>query len=166
MRQDELVLDIVPRPDEIAPRCSKSAIPGLGLAAVVLSIYSARRRLQGKEVTVYIDNNSALEALINGDSSSIAAFRLIGTLRYLVARRDIAIWLDRAESTRNVSDLPTRNRSSPFMVLDTDPSQQLQESTPFYTEWIAQHAKSLSSMEVVGGRLPDIARIGSWRWTP
>ena len=57
-----------PGATEIAFSQSTSVIFGLEAAAVVLEVYFDRPRLQGQSVTVYIDNNAALSALINWGS--------------------------------------------------------------------------------------------------
>ena len=128
-----------------------SIIFGLELAAVVLAIFRARTRLQGKAVTVFIDNNAALAALINGDSTSIAAYYLIATFRYIVFAYDIAIWFDRVESARNIADLPTRNRSLPFPVGEIAYFPHIQEVLNFYQEKIARYIPPNTAGEMSDG---------------
>ena len=110
------------------------------LAAVVLAALYARRRLQGTSATIYIDNNAALSAPIIGDSSSIAAYYLIATLRYLAAAFDIDIWFERVESARNIADLPTRNKSMPFPTLEMASCPHLADAVGFYNDKIADNA--------------------------
>ena len=84
-----------------------SVIFGLELPASALAVFHTRERLHGKAVAIYIDNNAALAALINGDSSSIAAYHLIDLLRYLAAAFNIAVWFQRVETAHNIADVPT-----------------------------------------------------------
>ena len=119
--QAPLVLTGQPTAGDIAFFKTTSVIFGLELSAAVLAISQARHRLQGKAVTIYMDNNAALAAIVNGDSTSIAAFRLIATLWYLVAAHDISLWLERVDTAKNIADLPTRNRPFPFPTLAKSP---------------------------------------------
>ena len=81
----DLLVPGKPDSEEFALFNATSIIFGIELSAVVSAICQDRYRLKGKAITVYIDNNAALEALINGDSRSTAAFSLIDTLWYIVA---------------------------------------------------------------------------------
>ena len=139
-RQIELILDSAPGPMDIEFFRPTSVIFGLELAAAALAIFSERKRLSGKAVTLYIDNNAALAALINGDSSSLAAFYLVDSLWRLVTAHNIAIWFERVESPRNIADLPTRNRPLPIPVLGTAPFPPLQDLINLYQQQIEQNS--------------------------
>ena len=52
----------------------KKSIFGLELGAVVLSIYHFRATLRSKSSAIYIDNDAAVAAIINGDASSTSEF--------------------------------------------------------------------------------------------
>ena len=110
------------------------------LAAIALAIFHARTRLQGTAVTIYTDNNAALAALINGDSSSAAASILIATLWFIAAAHDIALWFERVETSRNIADLPTRNKPLPFAIRETGSFPDLSEVVDLYHRKIADHA--------------------------
>ena len=139
-RQVDLLLTSAPADKEIAFSHPTSTIFGLELAAVVLAVFYARQRLQGTAVTIYIDNNAALSALINGDSSSIAAYYLIATLWYIAAAFEIAIWFERVESARNIADLPTRNKPLPFPTLEKASSSHLAGVMEFRNDKIEDNA--------------------------
>ena len=109
-RHDEWMMTGSPIMGELTSFHTASVVFGLELATVAMAIYSARTRLQGKAVAVYIDNNAYVATLINGDSSEIAAFRPIATLWYMEASFDIAILFGRVNASRNIADLPQRGR--------------------------------------------------------
>ena len=141
-RQVYFLLTSAPSTSAIAFFQTTATIFGLELAAAVLAVCFARHRLQGKEVTIHMDNNAALEALINGDSSDIDAYYLIATLRYLAAAFDIAIWFERVESARNIADHPTMNKPLPFPTLESDNFPHLAEPMAFYNVKIADRSIS------------------------
>ena len=93
-------------PGDIAHFRDASVIYGLELRTVVATIFSLRYRLRGCAVAVYIDNNSALSALIKGDPRSIPVSRLISFMWYISALFDIALWFGRVSYALNISDLP------------------------------------------------------------
>ena len=82
--------------------------------ALVMSVYRFRATLRNRAITIYTDNNAALAALINGDSSPTAAFALVAVFWFLAASYNIAIWLERVETKRNIADLPTRGVTPPL----------------------------------------------------
>ena len=89
-------------------------------------------------MAIYIDNNAALAALINGDPSSHSASYPIATLRLIAETFDIALWFGRIESSRNIDDLPTSGGGPPFPVLKTDPNPpQIQAAIRYYYQLIA-----------------------------
>ena len=137
--QAQLVLTGQPTPSEIAFFQNTSTIFGLELTAAFLAIFTERHRLRGKAVTLYMDNNAALAALVNGDSTATAAFQLIATLWYIVASFDIALWLERVDTALNIADLPTRNRTIPFPILEEKRFPPLSEALECYNQWIAIH---------------------------
>ena len=98
---------------DIAHFNETSVIYGLELYAVVASVFSLRYQLQGKTLSIYIDNNAALSALIKGDSCSIRVGRLISFLWYLSAAFDITLWFERVSSALNIADLPSRGVKLP-----------------------------------------------------
>ena len=112
------------------------------MAAVVLSVYYARNRFQGKAATIYIDNNAALAAIVNGDSTSIADYCLIATLWYIDAASDIAIWPERVESARNIADPPTRKKKPPFPTLESLLSPRVVEAMQFTTRSLTLDRKN------------------------
>ena len=150
----ELVMSSSPSAEEIAFFTSTSIIFGLELSAIVLALFQAREMLRGKAVTIYVDNNAALAALINGDSSSSAAFSLIATFWYIAASHNIALWFERVHTSNNIADLPTRGRSLPFPVGKTEGYPHLAEALSFYSRKIANYAPSLAELNLTRSNLP------------
>ena len=97
-----------PNQEELKFFSQTSTIFGLELIAIVLAVYQARATLRNKAIVIYTDNNSALAALIKGDSTAPAAFSMIALFWFLAATYNIAIWMERVETKRNIADLPTR----------------------------------------------------------
>ena len=98
-----------------------SCIFGIELATVVSTILVLRQRLTSRSVTVYVDNNAALCALVAGDSSSPVAAKLVGLLWHLAAVYDINLWFERVSSGANIADYPTRDKPLPFPILEERP---------------------------------------------
>ena len=99
---------------DIAHFHETAVIYGLELYAVVASVFSLRYHLRGKTLSIYIDNNASLSALIKGDSCSIRVGRLISFLWYLSAAFDITLWLERVSSALNIADLPSMRSKTAF----------------------------------------------------
>ena len=133
-----------PPAEDIAFFQATSTIFGLELSAVVLAFFAARYRLQGKAVTCFIDNNAALAAIVNGDSSSLSASQLIDTLWFIISTRDISVWFNRVESARNIADLPTRNKPLPFPVAENATFPPLSDVIDFYNQRIAIHNTTIA----------------------
>ena len=142
----ELLLVGRPGQEELELPHSTSTISGLELAAVVLSILYFRTSLRNTAVTVYVDNNAALAAIINGDSSPTAAFVLIATLWFVAAANNIALRFERVESSRNIADLPTRGKQLPFPVQDAATLPPIEEALRFYAGNISTIAPTLEEL--------------------
>ena len=81
---------------------------GMELLAPVAFAWAKRAQLSHKRVTIYIDNSSALSALIRGDSLSPIAAALVAVFWHTAHKYNISIWIDRGASAKNIADLPTR----------------------------------------------------------
>ena len=68
--------------------------------AIVLAIYRSRAILRNCAIVIYTDNNAALAAIINGDSSSEAAYALVAVFWFMAASYNIAIWMERVDTER------------------------------------------------------------------
>ena len=119
-----------------------------------MSVYRFRATLRNRAITIYTDNNAALAALINGDSSPTAAFALVAVFWFLAASYNIAIWLERVETKRNIADLPTRGVTLPFPVRETEAFPRLSEALSFYNQHIAINAPTLEELDLIEASLP------------
>ena len=144
----ELVLSSQPSVEEISFFASTSTIFGLELSAIVLALFRSRATLRNRAVVIYTDNNAALAALINGDSSSKAAFALIAIFWFIAASYNIAVWLERVDTKRNIADLPTRGVSLPFPFKERANFPLLGEALNFYEQQIAVNAPSLEYLSL------------------
>ena len=143
-----------PGEEELKFFSQNSAIFGLELSAIVLAIFRLRTIVRNCSIVIYTDNNAALAALINGDSSSGAAFALIAVFWFLAASYNIAIWLERVETKRNIADLPTRGVEIPFTIRETETSPPLREALSFYTQHIAINAPTLEDLTLAEPLIP------------
>ena len=134
-----------PGPEEVAFFNETSTIFGIELTAAVHAIFHQRERLRNSAVTLYMDNNAALAALINGDSSDKSAFYLVALFWFLSDKYNIAIWIERVESKRNIADLPTRGgvKPPPLSRAHDSPFPKLDDALAYYTKHLAPHAPSL-----------------------
>lgn len=128
----ELVLSSRPVIEEVKFFSHTSTIFGLELSAIVLGIFHSRASLRNRAIVIYTDNNAALAALINGDSS-VAAFSLIAVFWFLAAAYNIAIWLERVGAKRNIADPPTRGLASPFILKERKISRSYKKRWIFTT---------------------------------
>ena len=68
----------------------------------------------GRTVTILVDNNAVLAALVKGSSIVPAARRFITTFRRVASMFSISIWPERASSAGNCADAPSRGLNQPF----------------------------------------------------
>ena len=62
----------------------------------------------GGELTLHVDNEGARAALREGTATNKVALLLIDTSRAVVARYDVAIWVERVPTYRTPAKLPSR----------------------------------------------------------
>ena len=67
---------------------------------------------------------------------------------FLAASSNIAIWLERVETKRNIADLPTRGVALPFTVRENEGLPQLSEALSFYNH-IAINAPTLEELHLI-----------------
>ena len=85
-----------------------SQISMIELFAPVLILHLLRDTLRGKKVLVFMDSESALGALVKGDSSREDISELAGVFWQLAARMETSIYLDRVSTDSNPADGPSR----------------------------------------------------------
>ena len=84
------------------------------MSAIVLALFHLRATVRNRAIVIYRDNNAALAALVNGDSSSAEAFARIDVFWFLAASYNIAIWMERVETKRNIAELPHKGGYASF----------------------------------------------------
>ena len=109
-----------------------SAICGLGLLAVTLALYQLRRKLAGRPVLVFIDNNAALGAIVKGKTEGDPAHSFITAMWTIAATLSITLWFERVPSAVKVADLPPRRQLPGYPVLMNTPYIELTEWAGVY----------------------------------
>ena len=104
-----------------------SPIFGLELAAVTISIFQLRYFLMHRTITIFVDNNAVLGALVKGTSRVLVARRFISTFWWIVSMFSISVWFERVASEWNCADAPSRNVRLPFPTRHDDPFGSLEE---------------------------------------
>ena len=137
--------------EEVAFLQPESAISGRALTAAFRAIYAARRHLQGKEATVYIDNIDSLSDIARGDSAAIPASWIVATLWRLKASHDIAIVFDMGGNRPGHRRPPARNRTPPRPALGAAPFRRLQDAVDFYNQLIEPRATMAAQSVTDGG---------------
>ena len=78
------------------------------LAVVPIAFTAWRHLLCDREVLVFVDNEPAKDALINGISSSMSSATMVRETRRLSAAAAMVPWYDRVASPPNPADDPSR----------------------------------------------------------
>ena len=76
--------------------------------AAVLLIDQYREMLAGRKLTLYIDADAVLAALVKGYSSREDICELIGVFWNLCAKYSVAVYLERVPTDANPADGPSR----------------------------------------------------------
>ena len=82
------------------------------LAALPIALSTWAPRVQGRGVIMFVDNDPAKDAAINGISASGASSRMVKEMRLLCASRGIGPWFERVPSPSNIADPPSRGSFS------------------------------------------------------
>ena len=93
---------------------STALIYGLEMLVIFAVLFDPLSDLYGQNVTFYVDNNNALQALVSnapGPPEIAAATQLIW---FRIAELNISAWFERAPSKKNTADLPTKHKPLPF----------------------------------------------------
>jgi hypothetical protein len=78
------------------------------LLAPIAALYSAPHRFAGRKVIMFVDNSSALSAIINGYSGKPDLARMVNMFHIATTALCIQIWGEWVPSDANVADIPTR----------------------------------------------------------
>ena len=85
------------------------------LLPAVLAIKMWGEAVAGRRVILYVDNDTALSALVKGTSTSLPSARLTNSFWELVAKYGLFIWIDRVPSVANPADAPSRGCGDALM---------------------------------------------------
>ena len=66
--------------------------------------------MRGRDIIIFIDNESARHGLINGSSPSISSQELITAVWQEILRLHASVWFARVPTVANIADLPSRGR--------------------------------------------------------
>ena len=84
------------------------------LAAIPIALFTWRRLLANRNVFVFIDNDSALDAAIKASSPHQASAALAFAVRRVAAAEGMGLWLERVPSSANPADWPSRGEFAPL----------------------------------------------------
>ena len=84
----------------------------LEILAAVCVYYSAPEWFEDRDVIHWIDNSSAIMALIKGYSGMPDSARLVHAFYLLMYRLRTRVWFEHVVSDANVSDMPSRGDTS------------------------------------------------------
>ena len=96
---------------------NKNPISGMEMPAPLELIVDAPNLLRNKSGNLYIDSDTALNALIMGDCPDEALSDTIRSFWKKAEHLCLDIWIGRVHSKVNPSEISERNKSSPFVVL-------------------------------------------------
>ena len=78
------------------------------LLAVPLSFSTWAHVIEGRDVLVFVDNETVKDALIHGISRSLASSRMVRFTRLFCASYAVGAWYERVASPSNIADAPSR----------------------------------------------------------
>ena len=82
------------------------------LLAAVCVYHSLREELRGREVVHYIDNMSAMAALVKGYSRALDSARIVHAFHAWNAGVRVSSWFEYVRSKANIADMPSRSEFS------------------------------------------------------
>ena len=94
--------------DQDDARVKEQIIAQAELAVVPMAFATWMKLLRDREILVFVDNEPAKDALINGISSSWASAVMVRETRRISAAGAMAPWYDRVASPSNLADDPSR----------------------------------------------------------
>ena len=103
------------------------------LLAVVLGVYTLAEELDDCLLSLYVDNDGVLGALLHGAGNAPEASIMFGRLWLWVAARGIGLWTFRVESRANVAGAPSRGE---FDVLAHTLGEEPEVREPVWPEWL------------------------------
>ena len=80
----------------------------LEILAAVVVYFSLARELRGRQVIHFIDNSSAMAALVKGYSSAPDSASLVHAFWAMAAYIEVDVWFEYVRSAANIADWPSR----------------------------------------------------------
>ena len=87
------------------------------LAAVPVAICTWPEVVSNRPVLMFVDNDPAKDAAINGISTSEVSSRMVHEMRLLCTEKGIAPWFERVPSPSNIADPPSRGDFAELLAL-------------------------------------------------
>ena len=84
--------------------------------AAVLLVDQYREMLRKRKLTLYVDADAVLAALVKGYSSREDICELVGAFWNLCARHSVAVYLERVPTDANPADGPSRGRCGDLVM--------------------------------------------------
>ena len=78
------------------------------LAAIPIALSTWAAVLESRQALLFVDNDPAKDAAINGISTSDVSSRMVHEMRLLCTEKGIAPWFERVPSPSNIADPPSR----------------------------------------------------------
>ena len=103
-------------------------------------IYTFRKVLEGKDLIMYIDNQSVCGALIKGSSRSRDIQQLTSGFHAMCAKIRVRIWVEWVPSKSNPADILSRDHRSEREILKNYKANQVESKPMELPEWSDQHA--------------------------
>ena len=129
----------------------KTYIGQLELLAAVAVYYSLPDIVRGESVMHYVDNTSAVAALVKGYSQQPDSVRILHALWTLVAGLGCAPWFKYVRSKANVADLPSRGNLD--YITNVLKAREVELVMPPFEMWTSiEHA-----LAVIDSGLPGAA---------
>ena len=149
-----------PVPDDFVARfrARKQYIGQFELLGAVCVYHTLREDLRDRHVVHYIDNMSAMAALVKGYSRALDSARIVHALHAWNAGVRVSAWFEYVPSKANIADLPSR---SEFRLLNRMRSEDVGVRLPGVEDWFEPAAAWLDKAEACAA--PDRRERGGKR---
>ena len=104
----------------------------LELLPVLVSLHRLGPSLKGRRVLIFVDNNSARDALIKGTSPIADVYATLAQVATVLSLHGVAAWFTRVPSPSNPADAPGDRLT-----------QAISDSSSF-VDFMSEYARSLS----------------------
>ena len=87
------------------------------LAAIPVALCTWAEVVANRQVLLFVDNDPAKDAAINGVSASDVSSKMVHEMRLLCTEKGVAPWFERVPSPSNISDPPSRGEFEELLAL-------------------------------------------------